>query len=187
MLLNGEKRSINRSAKFLNNVNLPIEGKLLDLSCGDGKLLKLIKSQDKTNQLDLYGIDIVDHKFDSDIIKFHKTSSDQTQFLNQTFDVITCLMSLHHYKNINQTLAEVGRILQPQGQFYVLDIFPQNELSQIIYNSIRCHEPYHFEKFYTIDQFEELANQYSFNLITNNSISKIPKLNILKFVKQSNN
>ncbi len=177
MLFDKDVRSQKRNKKLLSLIAIPDTGELLDMSCGDGKLLKSIKRLKP--RLKLSGIDISDQELGSEI-NFHKSNAESIPFPDKTFDVIVCSMSLHHYKNLNAILNEIKRVLKTGGILYVLDIFPANQLSQRLYNLIGCREPYHFEKFYTTEEFTKLVEQYNLKLNITTPTGSIPRLRVVE-------
>lgn len=49
-------------------------------------------------------------------------------FKNESFSIIFCLMSLHHVKNLNETLNELFRILKP-GSYLLIREHDSNEMN----------------------------------------------------------
>jgi ubiquinone/menaquinone biosynthesis C-methylase UbiE len=172
----------NRRNRLLKNIDLPNEGSILDLSCGDGQFLELVHLQKP--DLKLVGVDISKE----DIIKatedygwasFTVSVADHLNFSDSTFDVVFCNMALHHYVRPAEVLGEVARVLKPGGRLYILDEFPQNFLTQVIYNLKGCDADYHFEKYYRNKEIEKLLGP---NLVFKKArkISFFPRLQVLE-------
>lgn len=92
---------------------------LLDLGCGDGYILDLIKPQTKI----AIGIDyhfgklMEAHKYGNPTAKadFH-----YLPFANATFDIIHCSHVLEHSLDANKMLSEMARVLKPLGQCLIV-------------------------------------------------------------------
>jgi len=178
----GEKRN----KKLFQELILPKRGQILDLSCGECFLLEMI--QKNYPNLELFGLDVSE-----EAIKLAKTKlpnanfitakADETHLNSSEFDVVICSMSLHHYEKAGKTLLEVHRILKPTGKFYLMDVIPKNKLSQYIYNFIGCPEPYHFEKFYTLEEIGKLLSDAGLKIISTKSISLFSRKILLEVIK----
>lgn len=175
-----------RNKFLLNSFSLPESGNLLDLSCGDGKLL--CKIQKLKPNLGLYGIDISKEDIELAIknnprINFQQSQATSLPFPDNHFDIIICSMSLHHYDNLNQVIAEVKRVLKDSGKVYFMDIMPANKYTQKIYNAFGCHEPYHFEKFYTATEIESRIDGYKSIFHKQSRTLAIFRIELIGFMK----
>lgn len=153
-----------RHKKILNLTTIPETATVLDLSCADGTFLGRL--QTITPQAQLFGIDIstVDiekAKIDFPNIHFTTGSADTMPFEDNMFDIVFSTMSLHHYNNPQNFFAEVSRVFQQDGVLYLTDLIPRYTWTQKIHNKKGCPEPYHFEKFYTIKDLEEILQPCS--------------------------
>ncbi|MGL4402221.1 MAG: class I SAM-dependent methyltransferase [Fusobacteriaceae bacterium] len=110
--------------------------KILDLGCGKGELLEEIKIKfdncENQKQFQLFGVDISPKMIEkarlkNDEIEFKIGDSENLEFSDNFFEVITCLNSFHHYENPEKSLAEMYRVLTPGGnlilgEIYILEI-----------------------------------------------------------------
>jgi len=106
---------------FLDYLDVKPGGKLLDIACGPGNLLK--NAQDA--QLTTYGLDI-----SIEALKIaHKTSPNSKIFLalgehlpfsNDYFDYITCLGSLEHFADIDLALKEMVRVASKYAKYCIV-------------------------------------------------------------------
>ena len=93
----------------------------LDLGCGTGEMLKLILQEDVGKEL--YGIDLSEkmlHVAKSKLpeqVKLLLGDSEALPFPDNTFDVVYCNDSFHHYPAPMNVLREVHRVLKPGGTF----------------------------------------------------------------------
>lgn len=98
---------------FLNK-SLPGKGKLLDIGCGYGHFIEIMKRQGWS----VYGIDL-SHK----VLLYAKekgldvleTSIDDVSFPDEYFDVVTAFYVLEHVTNPLQVLKNIYKMLKPCG------------------------------------------------------------------------
>lgn len=181
MIFDKQQRNIRRTRKIFNTLNLPNTGKVVDVSCGGGRLLKTIENY--YPDLDLYGVDVepgflAKHSELSDI-KFLTADACDLPFEDNSVNVTICAQSLHHYLDAQAVISELTRITKPEGKIYLIDISPKNRWSQYLYNLIGCSEPYHFERFYTQMELEELLKDSDFKIYYGYPIASIP--NVVSF------
>ncbi len=105
---------------------------LLDISCGEGHLLRLAHC---LYNLDVWGIDISTfalRKSRQNVpsAKLVRCDGISLPFPDNAFQYVTNLGSLEHYVNIMQGIREVARVLRPEGwaaillpnSYYIVDI-----------------------------------------------------------------
>lgn len=177
MFFGKEKRKQIRNSSIFNKIDVPENGKILDVSHGDGTLLRMIRNT--YPDVELSGVDLqLPKNLDLTNIEFQIASANNLPFPNDNFDVIICSMALHHYDKSLESLQEIFRKLTDKGTLYLMDISPSNKFSLFLYNLIKCHEPYHFEKFYSVDEIKCLTKKVGFRLANTQEVSKIPKIKI---------
>ncbi len=54
------------------------------------------------------------------------------------------------------SLLEMKRVTKDTGSIYLIDIMAEGKLFDFILKKFKCPEPYHFEKFYSVKEVEEL-------------------------------
>lgn len=97
----------------------------LDLGCGTGKMMRLILQEDGRKQLT--GIDLSEKMLEiakgklGDKAVFILEDSEYLPFSADTFDVVYCNDSFHHYPAPEKVLAEIQRVLKPNGIFVMCD------------------------------------------------------------------
>lgn len=123
--------------KFVaNKYVLPLlgKGKMLDLACGKGELIK----EAKKKNIEVIGLDI-NKENNPDIVHDLEKS---LPLSNESFQQVTCVDSMEHVKNISNLFSEAFRILKKDGIF----IFSipntkfyrhHNHISYFTYKSIR--------------------------------------------------
>ena len=97
---------------------------LLDIGCGTGYLINMLS---KDYEAEFVGLDLspemVKQATNKNIknAKFIEGKSDELPFEDNTFDVITCSQSFHHYPDTDKAMEEVLRVLKPNGLYVLSD------------------------------------------------------------------
>lgn len=98
--------------------------RLLDVGCGTGFLIDLLKSQ---KDAEYYGLDlspemirVARSKLD-DSVHLTEGSANRLPYPDGTFDVVCCVQSFHHYPYPEQAMEEVYRVLKPDGLYILSD------------------------------------------------------------------
>lgn len=112
-------RGSNRANKILDLLqksNSPCIEKYLDYGCGSGELTRSIGESLGLKMTQIYGVDIIKY---SGIygFEFSQIQDGKIQHENDSFDLITVSMVLHHItdKNLTVTINELFRVLKPNG------------------------------------------------------------------------
>lgn len=150
-------------------------GKLLDVACGKGLLLKEIREKNK--HLKLYGSDISRYAISiaRKIVPMETFSVDDGESLslkNDQFDYVSCLGGLEYYQNPIKGVSEITRVLKKKG---VAVIFVPN-LMFVGYLWLALRQglmpthggtsssgehiyDYNYEKFYTYQGWREILEK----------------------------
>jgi ubiquinone/menaquinone biosynthesis C-methylase UbiE len=110
---------------LLDEILIEANGNILDVACGNGRLLKMISNK---YNIKGYGIDISEKmieyaKTNCPNMTFQVNSCEETPFDNQMFDVITVCAAYHHFPNVKAFAKEVNRILKPYGRLYIAEVY----------------------------------------------------------------
>lgn len=99
---------------------ITVQGPILDIGCADGKIVKAIGDHMNLQKEDVHGIDVYRDPHLADIT-FHlrDPSDEKLPFADNSFAVVTAMMSLHHIKNVEATVREVRRVLRDDGIFII--------------------------------------------------------------------
>ncbi len=100
--------------------------KVLDVACGNGKLLFALA--DILRDFEFKGIDISDsqiarckRKNKDQKIEFILSPADHLPFKDYSFDVVTCTNAIHLFPQRVRVIDEIYRVLKPDGKLYLLD------------------------------------------------------------------
>jgi ubiquinone/menaquinone biosynthesis C-methylase UbiE len=101
------------------------KAKVLDVGCGYGALIKLIrhyKPNFKFNGIDMSKSMI---KLAKGYVKgadFRVMRADKMKFKDNSFDLIVCKDTVHHFGNPSKVFREMLRVLKVGGKIYLLDL-----------------------------------------------------------------
>jgi len=103
--------------------------RVLDIGCGDGGVLIKLSKFFGLSKENVVGIDVREIK--SDKFTFMKVSESETKFdLDKNFDLIICLHTLHHSRNLEYLLKEISRL--SDGYVVIREHDCENEQEQMI-------------------------------------------------------
>jgi len=124
--------------------------------------LSVLTKNNADKNLKLYGVDISESDINNakDLVMngtFEITDNKTLPFADKTFDIVISSLTLHHMDNPLSSLLEMKRVIKGAGSIYLIDIMAEGKLFNFILKKIKCPEPYHFEKFYSVKEVEELV------------------------------
>lgn len=172
--------------KFFRLLDLPADGSVLDVSCGDGDMLSLMHFYFPA--LELHGIDmsqecIAGARTRCADATLSVARAESIPYPHARFNVALCCMSLHHYENPIEIFSEMSRVLRPGGKLHVIDLIPRSKITQALHNLDGCPDPYHFEKYYMRDEVQAMADQAGFNIVGGRIINFFSGTRLLSFMK----
>lgn len=135
----------------------------LDLGCGTGEMLKLILQKESGKEL--YGIDLSEkmlHVAKSKLperVKLLLGDSESLPFADNTFDVVYCNDSFHHYPAPQNVLREVHRVLKQGGTFLMGDCW-QPLIGRAIMNFYMRHSKEGDVKIYSKAEIVSMLSEY---------------------------
>ncbi len=117
---------------ILPELNLQVNIKLLDVGCGNGRLL--FKLAPFLENCELHGIDIEPRQIQKNQTKnsyknlhFHCAPSDALPFESDYFEILTCTNALQKFPQKVRSLDEMHRVLKPNGDLYLLEGVSDNK------------------------------------------------------------
>lgn len=113
----GRFKSMEQIANFIVR-QFPDGGTLLDIGCADGSFFKAIRNISSLWRF--WGIDPIYRWTYPDDVQFSNQMLRHSNYCVQQFDVITLLDSIFYLTNLHEELAEIRRILKPNG-FCIFD------------------------------------------------------------------
>ena len=126
----------------------PQSATVVDLGCGPGTVLRLVRQ--RRSDLQLKGADIdpdmvaqARSKDTSGTIEFHGASIDALPFDDQCADIVVSSLAFHHLPTETKSVAfkEIRRILKPNGIFFLCDFsLPHHPVfTPMIYFYVKFH------------------------------------------------
>ncbi|GAB4290419.1 MAG: class I SAM-dependent methyltransferase [Oscillatoriaceae cyanobacterium] len=137
--------------RMLEYAKLPENAKVLDIGCGTGRLLRRLAAENRTLQgvgLDLSPQMLAEARVNNryaDRLMFREGNGESLPFDNPQFDAVFNTISFLHYPHPAKMLAEVARVLQPGGYFYLADTTVREEQGDFHWNfspsGVRFYSP----------------------------------------------
>ncbi|MBN1986573.1 MAG: methyltransferase domain-containing protein [Prolixibacteraceae bacterium] len=103
--------------------------KILDVGTGEGKFIPVLK--DSFPKAAIWGVDpdessLEQAKQNFPDISFQSMNAEELVFEDDTFDVVSLSMALHHLNKIKKGLKEIKRVTKPEGWIIINELFSDN-------------------------------------------------------------
>lgn len=133
---------------------------ILDVGCGDGKLVNFLAFELKKR---VFGVDVSDADFGSarreaelkkvsHLVKFVQADSKNLDiFEDNYFGAVVSVYALHELGDALAVLKELNRVLKPGGKLIIADFIPGGEAERLW-----------GERYYTIAEFKSMLNLSGF-------------------------
>lgn len=126
-----DKYSVSHDGKFvepmyeevINRIKVLNPKSILDVGCGTG----IILNQFKNKGIELYGLDISEKMIEEarknlgEEVQLKLGDSESMPWEDDSFELILCNASFHHYPNPKCALREMNRLLKPDGTLIIGD------------------------------------------------------------------
>jgi ubiquinone/menaquinone biosynthesis C-methylase UbiE len=124
----------------LNNDDI----KYLDIGIGNGKKTNLFSRYLKVKKGNTFGANIEhwgpyqqlveNNKIKSYNFKFNFIKDNKLNYEDNSFDIITCISTLHHNDNLREFIKEIYRILKPNGIFLLIEHSVYDDYDRLFIN-----------------------------------------------------
>ena len=179
---------MNRSVK-----NLKIK-KYLDFGCGDCKKTYYIGKKFGLNKENIIGADIEewfdysDETRDVDNITFLDISK-KIDIEDNSISLITCIMSLHHIKELDKTIKELYRICEKGGYLVLIEhdsfthfdhmlIDVEHGMFEMVQKNNEKYFNTYYSKYFNWIEWDLIMNYYGFKYIYAVNISSSVRFNV---------
>jgi ubiquinone/menaquinone biosynthesis C-methylase UbiE len=111
-------------------------GKVLDVATGSGNLvealMKILKDYDSFIGIEISKkeLESARKKFEGQRTEFLEMDAEHLKFRDNFFDTVCISYSLHHLDNTGRVLAEMKRVLKPDGYLLVQESFSDGEQNE---------------------------------------------------------
>jgi len=118
---------------------------LLDIGCGTGTFDAMLAGCSLPARV--VGLDYAEamckvasrkahHANVADRLRYVTADSEHLPFADQTFDVVTCSNSFHHYPHQQKVIHDMRRVLRPGGRLMLIDGFRDNIIGWVVFDVI---------------------------------------------------
>ena len=123
----------------MGDLNRPV--RLLDIGCGTGVFAKRVKQEHP--QVEAWAVDLSRNMLQEGVeriqdvctsIQFVQADSEALPLASDSFDVVTCANSFHHYPNQAHAVTEMHRVLRPGGRLMIIDGYRDRLWGRFIYD-----------------------------------------------------
>ena len=157
--------------------------KVLDLGCGTGVILEEIGR--KYSTAELFGLDLSENMIAQARQRLKSTvelsvgDAENLPYADNSFDLVCCVESFHHYPDPAKALSEIKRVLKKDGIFLLCDTWAKSPLRQVLNIFIRFSNDGDVH-IYSKNEVNKLLtgvglNSISWELITNHAYLSISK------------
>ena len=100
------RKSISRMLEIMD----PGAGSLLDVACGRGEWLRIVKEK---KGLEVTGCDVFEKPL-TDGYHYVQGNIESLPFADRSFDIVTCNHTLEHLRDLDQAISELKRVAKKQ-------------------------------------------------------------------------
>lgn len=155
---------------------------VLDIGCGTGTLGALLANSnleirhfvglDYALQMCQRAAEKAPRVSASGANRFVNADSEHLPFRDQSFDIVTCANSFHHYPHQQTVVNQMRRILKPGGQLMIADGFRDNVIGWVVFDVVITrieqtvyHAPWHVMRDYMRSAGFDSIRQRKFNFL----------------------
>ena len=145
------------------------QDRVLDVACGTGEFERLLLERNPRQKIT--GIDISEKMLNVarekyrayPNIEFHQASVHSLLFASESFDVAVCANAFHYFDEPEVALAEMKRVLKPNGKIIILDWNKDYPVCRICDWLLQIFDPAH-QQCHTQDQLHQLLLSADFKI-----------------------
>lgn len=142
--------------------------KILDVGCGTGELMNQLFLENPS--LQLTGLDLSNEMLAvarnklKENAEFVLGDAENLPFVDESFDIVICNDSFHHYPQPQMALLQIHRVLKNKGKIIIGDYY-QKALVRLIMNCFMrfCHEG--DIKIYSEKEMKRMMMPYFHNIV----------------------
>jgi 2-polyprenyl-3-methyl-5-hydroxy-6-metoxy-1,4-benzoquinol methylase len=142
------------------------KAKIVDLGCGDGRLLSALKSKGYLNQKDSYGIDISEDRISylreylPEVKTIISDASDIKELDDNKFDVVICSQLIEHVPSEDLLIKEIKRLIKHDGLIYMSSVIKKRYGFWIyrVNGKIKL-DPTHLREYSSEEEFLDLLDK----------------------------
>ena len=110
---------------LLDAVTIQQGDHVLDIACGNGKLLNMFAKQ---HQIHGYGVDIADQMIEqakqfNPAMQFFVGNCEKIPLPDQSIDVLTVCAAYHHFPHVARFAREAFRLMKTGGSIYIAEVY----------------------------------------------------------------
>lgn len=148
---------------LLERVQIPADGQVLDVACGNGRLLAMLAEKHRFSG---FGVDLSDGMVENAArlnpgMEFRQAGCDALPFENERFDVLTVCAAYHHFPDVAAFAKEAYRVLKPNGRLYIAEVY-YTRLLRILCNPLIRHSPAGDVKLYAPEEITRVLENAGF-------------------------
>ncbi len=163
--------------------------KILDVGTGTGSFIEILK--EAFNGAVIVGVDpdgnaLSEARKKSPDILFQKGSAEDLPFGDNTFDMVSLSMALHHLQKVKKGLKELKRVVKPDGWIIINELFsdnlsPAQEVHKMFHhfrskidrlNGVSHRETFRKEEIFQIVRQAGISVQFFFEHKKNTDVAK---------------
>lgn len=148
---------------IFNNLNIPNNSNVVDIACGNGRLLQMLSSKWSFNG---YGVDISEKMIEqakmlNPSMNFYVAGCEELPFEDNFIDLMTVSASFHHFPDVEKFAKEANRVIKKGGRIYIAEIYLPHIL-QVICNPFVKFSRAGDVKFYSPKEITRLFEKNGF-------------------------
>jgi len=124
---------------ILENLRFSKKTVIVDLAAGSGNYERSLKGRVKSIdavELSEEMVSMMRKEFKGSNVNVIKSDIINTCLKSGSYDAALFIMSLHHVKDAESSIAEVARLLKPNGSFILVDRVPRSNILNRMYDSL---------------------------------------------------